>query len=97
MAERQRIEIDYCSKCRGVWLDQGELDKTIERTNAELQTATPARQDGIRQDYGTRGKHGDGKHGYGKSRRRSVSYEHFDIFDRWCGDGANITLLAWSA
>ena len=32
MTERQGIEIDYCPKCRGVWLDRGELDKIIERT-----------------------------------------------------------------
>lgn len=33
MTDRQGIEIDYCPKCRGVWLDRGELDKIIERTN----------------------------------------------------------------
>lgn len=33
MSERQNIEIDYCPKCRGVWLDRGELDKIIERAN----------------------------------------------------------------
>jgi uncharacterized protein len=32
MADRQGIEIDYCPKCRGVWLDRGELDKLIERS-----------------------------------------------------------------
>jgi Zn-finger nucleic acid-binding protein len=31
LAERQGIEIDYCPRCRGVWLDRGELDKLIER------------------------------------------------------------------
>jgi len=31
MTERQGIEIDYCPKCRGVWLDRGELDKIIDR------------------------------------------------------------------
>lgn len=31
MAERQGVEIDYCPKCRGVWLDKGELDKIIEK------------------------------------------------------------------
>lgn len=31
MTERQGIEIDYCPKCRGVWLDKGELDKMIEK------------------------------------------------------------------
>ena len=32
MAERQGVEIDYCPKCRGVWLDRGELDKIIEKS-----------------------------------------------------------------
>ena len=33
MTERQGVEIDYCPSCRGVWLDRGELDKLIERTD----------------------------------------------------------------
>jgi uncharacterized protein len=32
MADRGGVEIDYCPKCRGVWLDRGELDKIIERS-----------------------------------------------------------------
>lgn len=35
MTDRQGIEIDYCPDCRGVWLDRGELDKIIERTDNE--------------------------------------------------------------
>lgn len=35
MTERQGIEVDYCPKCRGVWLDRGELDKIIERSSDE--------------------------------------------------------------
>lgn len=35
LSERQGIEIDYCPKCRGVWLDRGELDKIIERSERE--------------------------------------------------------------
>jgi Zn-finger nucleic acid-binding protein len=31
--ERQGVEIDYCPKCRGVWLDRGELEKLIERSS----------------------------------------------------------------
>lgn len=34
MADRSGVEIDYCPKCRGVWLDRGELDKIIERAAA---------------------------------------------------------------
>jgi len=33
MSERQGVEIDYCPQCRGVWLDRGELDKLIERSD----------------------------------------------------------------
>jgi Zn-finger nucleic acid-binding protein len=32
MSERQGIEIDYCPRCRGVWLDRGELAKIVERS-----------------------------------------------------------------
>ncbi len=31
MADRQGVEIDYCPRCRGVWLDRGEIDKIVER------------------------------------------------------------------
>lgn len=41
MTERQGIEIDYCPKCRGVWLDRGELDKIIERS-ADSDEARPS-------------------------------------------------------
>lgn len=32
LSDRNGVEIDYCPKCRGIWLDRGELDKIIERT-----------------------------------------------------------------
>lgn len=35
MSERQGVEIDYCPQCRGVWLDRGELDKLIERSDSD--------------------------------------------------------------
>ena len=38
MSDRQGLEIDYCPDCRGVWLDRGELDKLIERSNAQVQS-----------------------------------------------------------
>lgn len=40
MSDRQGVEIDYCPKCRGVWLDRGELDKLIERSGS--MSAVPA-------------------------------------------------------
>ena len=43
MSERSGIEIDYCPQCRGVWLDRGELDKIIDRSNAASAPPTQAR------------------------------------------------------
>jgi Zn-finger nucleic acid-binding protein len=43
MTERQGVEIDYCPKCRGVWLDRGELDMIIERAAADVPAAPTAR------------------------------------------------------
>lgn len=34
MSDRQGVEIDYCPKCRGVWLDRGEIDRIVERERA---------------------------------------------------------------
>ena len=45
MAERQGVEIDYCPQCRGVWLDRGELDKLIERS----ETVAPVPQQPLQQ------------------------------------------------
>lgn len=44
MADRNGVEIDYCPKCRGVWLDRGELDKIIERAEGSGPAARPAPQ-----------------------------------------------------
>lgn len=42
IADRQGVEIDYCPRCRGVWLDRGELDKLIERASGlEAQSGAP--------------------------------------------------------
>lgn len=45
MADRNGVEIDYCPKCRGVWLDRGELDKIIDRAAgaAPTEQSAPAR------------------------------------------------------
>lgn len=33
--KRIGIEIDYCPECRGVWLDSGELNKIIKKSQRE--------------------------------------------------------------
>lgn len=73
MSERQGIEIDYCPKCRGVWLDRGELDKIIERNASEdirsPRTPQSAPQGQPYPPQGYDGGHGSG-HGGGHGRSR---------------------------
>ena len=55
MADRQGVEIDYCPKCRGVWLDRGELDKIIERAApSQLSALQPSHERSEDRDYDRR-------------------------------------------
>ncbi len=84
MSERQGVEIDYCPKCRGVWLDRGELDKVVERS-AAMETAGQAAPQAAPRQYreperGPTGYHKDDDyryrpHGY---KRKSWLSEIFD-------------------
>jgi uncharacterized protein len=44
LAEKQGVEIDYCPKCRGIWLDRGELEKIIEKSSQFEQPQYPEKQ-----------------------------------------------------
>jgi Zn-finger nucleic acid-binding protein len=75
MTERQGVEIDYCPKCRGIWLDRGELDKIIERSEKDGGYATtnpPPTSYPPDQNYGYGGGH------HGNKRRKSWIGELFD-------------------
>ncbi len=45
MSERSGVEVDYCPRCRGVWLDRGELDKILERAEREFRVVGRSRDD----------------------------------------------------
>ena len=92
MSERQGIEIDYCPKCRGVWLDRGELDKIIDRAESNAPqaqppqpahqpaqqpyAAQPERYRDDRRDYRDDDRH----YGHGhRKRRKSFLGEIFDF------------------
>ena len=92
MADRNGVEIDYCPKCRGVWLDRGELDKIIERAGlAEAPVASkepargtaptyaPPRQDEPRRDERRSRDHDDDDYDR-RPRKRRESFLS-DLFD----------------
>jgi len=79
MTDRQNIEIDYCPKCRGVWLDRGELDKIVERSVAQPPRPEPANRPPV-DPYGGHEGRGHGHSGYGKHGYRRKSWLH-ELFD----------------
>jgi len=94
IAERNRVEIDYCPNCRGIWLDKGELDKLLDyaanhnnfpqsqQTVDRNQTIFDQREDKYyRKDEDHRqGQHRDdyGKQRYPKKKKSFLS-EFFDF------------------
>ncbi|MGR3454828.1 TFIIB-type zinc ribbon-containing protein [Pseudooceanicola sp.] len=89
MTDRQGVEIDYCPKCRGVWLDRGELDKIIDRSAHEHEAAArrpvpqqpqPAQPQAQHHEprYDPRYRD-DGRHYYKRKKRKSLLSEIFDF------------------
>ncbi|QYX58085.1 zf-TFIIB domain-containing protein [Roseovarius sp. SCSIO 43702] len=71
IAERSGVEIDYCPKCRGVWLDRGELDKIIERAAPSAPEPVPSRE-----SYGSRPHTSHSPH---KKKKESFLGDLFDF------------------
>jgi hypothetical protein len=96
MTEKLGVEIEYCPKCRGIWLDRGELEKVIERSAVDPLGAPVRRvsQENYRAAYDPRGQYRQpshyGHHGkqqdpryydHKKRKRQSVLEELFDFGD----------------
>lgn len=81
MADRQGIEIDYCPSCRGVWLDRGELDKIIERSAPQQESAPrtpPPQQHSGHYDRGYDRSY-DNQYRQKKYKKKSLLGELFDF------------------
>jgi len=76
MSERQGIEIDYCPKCRGVWLDRGELDKIIKMAVPSSPAMKPEEGRHAAEQFRYHDDHHKHHHGY--KRRKSFLEELFD-------------------
>ena len=74
LSERLGVEIDYCPQCRGVWLDRGELDKIIERSNAYSTPSKNYERESKKDGYSEKQHH----QGYHKKKESFLS-ELFDF------------------
>ena len=91
MSERSGIEIDYCPRCRGIWLDRGELDKLLEKATREAEPSVPLPREAYVQPDSQRpsgydkprydnDKYSHDKHKYGSGyRKKSLLSELFDF------------------
>jgi uncharacterized protein len=84
MSERQGVEIDYCPKCRGIWLDRGELDKILDRAvpvAVPVQPVVPAQTAPVASSQRPEPRYADPRYDRGRDDRRD---DHRD--DRSYGD-----------
>ena len=86
MADRSGVEIDYCPKCRGVWLDRGELDKIIDRSATVIPAAAPQMQSHPPEHYRDEGRFHDRRDDdddwrYKKGKRYRRESFLSDLFD----------------
>lgn len=72
MMDRQGVEIDYCPKCRGVWLDRGELDKIIGKSAPAVALEEPGHAARAREDREEPRRYDD------RPRRESDGYRDDD-------------------
>ncbi len=81
-AQRAGVEFDMCPRCRGVWLDRGELEKLMALEREEAQVGHGQPRPYSRPDHYADHRHRDDdddhrRHGHSKKKR----FDLFDIFD----------------
>jgi uncharacterized protein len=50
--ERSDVRVDACRRCRGVWLDRGELDRVVERERQVVGAVDDDEEDFVREMTG---------------------------------------------
>ncbi|MCB0995604.1 MAG: zf-TFIIB domain-containing protein [Acidimicrobiales bacterium] len=73
VTHRGGIEVDVCPRCRGVWLDRGELDRLVAETGPAVAAESSAPLRSARDD--------DGGKGSKKSKKRRLTERLGDVFE----------------
>ena len=75
--DREGVTIDRCERCRGIWLDRGELDKLLERAAAASAPPTaPVSRSSKQPDFEDSDYRGGQR--YQRDRKKSWLNEIFD-------------------
>jgi Zn-finger nucleic acid-binding protein len=75
---RNEVEIDVCPKCRGVWLDRGEMEKLMHTARA-VEAEYEREREGFAK-YASYGGHGDHRP-YKPYKKKKKFSDLFEIFD----------------
>ena len=78
---RNEVQIDVCPKCRGVWLDRGELEKLLHSAREVEADYERERASWSREPPPYQGQRPHGDHGHGHYRKKKRFSDLFDIFD----------------
>lgn len=79
MSDKNGVEIDYCPKCRGIWLDRGELEKIMERSADHYSKKENYDSDYKRYGYGNQ-QHGHDSHKkHPHKKKESFLSDFFDF------------------
>jgi Zn-finger nucleic acid-binding protein len=91
---RNEVQLDVCPKCRGVWLDRGELEKLLHsarEVDADYERESwmrqpPAYQPQPQDDHGRHGRYDQSQPRYdyghhGRYKKKKKFSDLFDIFD----------------
>lgn len=83
VVNRQGVDIDWCASCKGVWLERGELEKLIERSDADDddrwererdRRSAPLPPPGYAQPAPRYDDDDDHRYGYGKPYKKKKSF-----------------------
>lgn len=76
---RHDVEFDVCTRCRGVWLDRGELEKLLEVGRDQRREEASYERD--REDFYRDPEHYRRSHPQPQPHRKKRGFDLFDIFD----------------
>ncbi len=79
MSDTHGVEIDYCPACKGVWLDRGELEKIIQRSNEQGSPGYFSQDHDEHFDNRNQNRY-DSHDGHGNQQRRKKGFLS-DLFD----------------
>jgi len=75
LMQKNEVEIDYCPRCKGVWLDRGEIDKIANIQNKYEDTHYQ------KYHYGRRDYDNDDDDYYDRHRGKRGFFENLFSFD----------------